>query len=40
MAIIGGVVGVIVVLVIGIVLVVGFWQPGFFVTTTIGCEQG
>lgn len=39
MAIIGGVVGVFAVLIIGVVLVLGFWEPGFFVTTKLDVNK-
>ena|SRR5882757_404865 len=39
MAVIGGVVGVIAVLLIAVVLVLGFWQPGFFVTTKLNVSK-
>ena len=35
MAVIGGVVGVFVAIVVAVVLVLGFWTPGFFVTTKL-----
>lgn len=39
MALIGGVVGVITVLFIGAVFALGFWQPGFFVTTKLDVNK-
>ena len=39
MALIGGVVGVIAFLLIAVVLVLGFWQPGFFVTTQLDVNK-
>jgi hypothetical protein len=39
MAMIGGVVGVIAVLLVAVVLVLGFWQPGFFVTTKLDVKK-
>ncbi len=39
MALIGGVVGVIAVLFIGAILVLGFWEPGFFVTTKLDVNK-
>lgn len=39
LAVIGGVVGVVVVLFIGAILVLGFWQPGFFVTTKLDVNK-
>ncbi|KAA1248563.1 DUF4333 domain-containing protein [Mycobacterium simiae] len=39
MALIGGVVGVIAVLFISVVLALGFWQPGFFVTTKLDVNK-
>jgi hypothetical protein len=39
MAVIGGVGGVIAVLLIAVVLVLGFWQPGFFVTTKLDVSK-
>lgn len=38
-AVIGGVVGVLAVIVIGVVLVLGFWAPGFFVTTKLDINK-
>jgi hypothetical protein len=35
MAVIGGVVGLLAVIIIAVVLVLGFWKPGFFVTTKL-----
>ena len=39
MALIGGVVGAIALLLIAVVLVLGFWQPGFFVTTKLDVNK-
>lgn len=39
LAAVGGVVGVLAVLVIGVVLVLGFWAPGFFVTTKLDINK-
>ncbi len=39
MALIGGVVGVVALLLIAVVLVLGFWQPGFFVTTKLDVNK-
>lgn len=38
-AVIGGVIGVIAVLFVGAILVLGFWQPGFFVTTKLSVSK-
>ena len=38
-ALIGGVVGVIAFLLIAVVLVLGFWEPGFFVTTKLDVNK-
>jgi hypothetical protein len=39
MALIGGVAGAIALLLIAVVLVLGFWQPGFFVTTKLDVNK-
>jgi hypothetical protein len=39
LAILGGVVGVLVVIVVAVVLVLGFWKPGFFVTTKLDVNK-
>lgn len=39
LAVVGGVVGVFAVLFIGVVLVLGFWAPGFFVTTKLDVDK-
>ena len=39
MALIGGVAGVIALLLVAVVLVLGFWQPGFFVTTKLDVSK-
>ena len=35
MAVIGGVVGLLAVIIVAVVAVLGFWKPGFFVTTKL-----
>ena len=39
MALIGGIVGVVAFLLIAAVLVLGFWEPGFFVTTKLDINK-
>jgi len=39
LAIVGGVVGVLAVLIVAAVLVMGFWKPGFFVTTKLDVNK-
>ena len=39
LAVIGGVVGVFVAIVVAVVLVLGFWTPGFFVTTKLDIDS-
>ena len=38
MALIGGIVGLLAALVVAVVLVLGFWKPGFFVTTKLDID--
>ena len=35
LAVVGGVVGLLAAIIVGVVLVLGFWKPGFFVTTKL-----
>ncbi len=38
MAVIGGVIGLLAVIIVAVVLVLGFWKPGFFVTTKLDID--
>ncbi len=39
MKVVGGVLGALAVLVVGVVLILGFWKPGFFVTTKLDVNK-